>query len=214
VQTSKVQKRFAKLEVTAGGIALQQKVGEIRKKYLSARDAMLQKLALDDADATREGSRVFQAVVADYLFAMSKVVDFEGARNQALGAQVDSAMDRMRQTAERIAAGNLSVDLKASSTDEVGCLVASLRKMQHALRSLVAEIRLSVDSAQRRRRSGARRRAGPRLCGRRFRSQNPGTAQRQRSVGNQAADRRQRGPGRRRLQTDPVGRRHARRDGH
>jgi len=51
-----------------------------------------------------------------------------------------------QRTADRIAGGDLSVDLHHAGRDEVGHLMQSLAKMQDALRTLVGGIRMSVDS--------------------------------------------------------------------
>jgi len=51
-----------------------------------------------------------------------------------------------QQAAERVAGGDLTVDLPAAGRDEVGRLVEALARMQDSLRQLVGGIRESVDS--------------------------------------------------------------------
>jgi len=55
---------------------------------------------------------------------------------------------RAQLTAERIALGDLSVDLMGAGQDEVGRLTASLAAMQLALRELVGGIRISAQSIE------------------------------------------------------------------
>ena len=51
-----------------------------------------------------------------------------------------------QQTAERIASGDLSVDLRSEGRDEVSQMTAALDKMQQALRELVGGIRSAAES--------------------------------------------------------------------
>ncbi|WP_066343304.1 methyl-accepting chemotaxis protein, partial [Azohydromonas lata] len=54
-------------------------------------------------------------------------------------------LSEAQATAERIAAGDLSTDVRADTRDEVGRLLQAISGMQDALRRLVGEIRASVD---------------------------------------------------------------------
>ncbi len=55
-------------------------------------------------------------------------------------------LNEAKETAERIASGDLTKDIHPSSGDEVGELMSSMEQMQTALRSLVGEIRESSES--------------------------------------------------------------------
>jgi methyl-accepting chemotaxis protein len=63
-----------------------------------------------------------------------------------LNRSVVGPLARAQETADRVADGDLSVDLASTSTDEVGRLTESLGRMQDSLRTLVGSIRLSVES--------------------------------------------------------------------
>ena len=178
-RTTAVQKRFSELETSPTGLAVQEELSEIRKRYVAMRDSIIKAGAAGDEATAKTLSDKFKPIVAEYMTAATKIVDFEKARSQEMSAEVSDAVSFMRLssvaitaacvvasvllgwlltrsvigplaraqgTADRIAGGDLSIDLKASSTDEVGRLTDSLGKMQESLRTLVGGIRLSVDS--------------------------------------------------------------------
>uniref|UniRef100_UPI001E4A6767 HAMP domain-containing protein n=1 Tax=Azohydromonas aeria TaxID=2590212 RepID=UPI001E4A6767 len=62
-----------------------------------------------------------------------------------LARGVVQPLSAAQDSAERIASGNLSVDVPSGSRDEVGRLLRAIGAMQEALRALVGEIRTSVD---------------------------------------------------------------------
>jgi len=178
-RTSEVQKRFSELEMTPDGQAVQDKLGAMRKRYLSGRDTMMKALSDGDEDGAKKLAAAFEPIVVEYVAVATELVDFEAARNQSLSAEVTGAMDFMRmatwattaacalvasllgwllnrsivrpvaaaqRAADRIAGGDLSIDIEQVGRDEVGRLMQSVAKMQDALRVLVGGIRLSVDS--------------------------------------------------------------------
>ena len=178
-RTSEVQKRFKELETTPAGQAVQEKLGETRKRYLFHRDEMMKAQTSGDEDGAKKLAIAFKPLVAEYIAVATELVDFEAARNQSLGAEAAGAMDFMQlatwattagcvlvacllgwllnrsivrpvaaaqRAADRIAGGDLSVDLEHAGRDEMGRLMQSLAKMQDALRTLVGGIRMSVES--------------------------------------------------------------------
>ena len=178
-RTSEIQKRFSDIETTPQGMQLQQKLAETRERYLALRDVMMKAGTSGDEAAAQKSALDFKPMVDEYIAAVTKIVNYEDARNQDMAADVAAAMSFMQDagmaitaacllasillgwlltrsivkplaqaqaTADRIAGGDLSVDLLATSTDEVGRLTESLGKMQDSLRTLVGGIRLSVDS--------------------------------------------------------------------
>ncbi|HEX6703503.1 MAG TPA: methyl-accepting chemotaxis protein [Albitalea sp.] len=178
-RTTEIQKRFQELETTPQGIALQDKLAAVRKRYLVQRDTMMKANDAGDVDTAVREAAAFKPLVAEYIGVATEMVEHQQARDQALGRSIESTMSSTRDAmiataagcaavaallgwllnrsivrplaqaqaiADRIAAGNLGVDLPPAGRDEVGRLMGSLAHMQDALRTLVGHIRRSVDN--------------------------------------------------------------------
>ena len=97
-ETSTIQKRFAELEKTAQGVALQDKLAEIRSRYLPGREA-LDKAAADtsgsiaSAIAKGQANNAFGAIVDEYLAAGDALVAYEQKRAESEGAAIVAAVN-------------------------------------------------------------------------------------------------------------------------
>ena len=96
-ETAAIQKRFAELETSPQGVALQAKVGEIRKRYLSSREA-LEKAATDTsgsisaAIAKGQANNEFNAVCDEYLGINDQIVAYEQKRAESEGGAIAAAV--------------------------------------------------------------------------------------------------------------------------
>jgi len=96
-ETSTIQKRFAELETSPQGVALQAKVTDIRKRYLSSREA-LEKAATDTsgsisaAIAKGQANNEFNAVCEEYLALNDQIVAYEQKRAETEGAAIVAAV--------------------------------------------------------------------------------------------------------------------------
>jgi methyl-accepting chemotaxis protein len=96
-ETATIQKRFAELETSAPGVALQAKVAEVRKRYLSSREA-LEKAALDTsgsisaAIAKGQANNEFNTVCEEYLALNDQIVAYEQKRAETEGAAIVAAV--------------------------------------------------------------------------------------------------------------------------
>jgi methyl-accepting chemotaxis protein len=97
-ETSTIQKRFAELEKTAQGVALQARLAEIRSRYLPGREA-LEKAAADSsgsiasAIAKGQANNAFGAVIDEYLAAGDALVAYEQQRAESEGAAIVAAVN-------------------------------------------------------------------------------------------------------------------------
>jgi methyl-accepting chemotaxis protein len=97
-ETSTIQKRFAELEKTAQGVALQDKLAEIRSRYLPGREA-LDKAAADtsgsiaSAIAKGQANNAFGAIIDEYLAAGDALVAYEQKRAESEGAAIVAAVN-------------------------------------------------------------------------------------------------------------------------
>jgi len=97
-ETSVIQKRFAELETTPQGLALQAKLGEIRGRYLAGREA-LEKAAADtsgsiaSAIAKGHANKDFNAICDEYIGLGDQLVNFEQKRAESEGAAIVAAVN-------------------------------------------------------------------------------------------------------------------------
>jgi methyl-accepting chemotaxis protein len=95
-ETATIQKRFAELEKSPEGLTLQAKIGEIRARYLSARDALSKAAeggsSIAAAIAKGQATNDFNAVCEQYLAEGDKLVAYEQKRAEADGAAIVAAV--------------------------------------------------------------------------------------------------------------------------
>ena len=97
-ETSVIQKRFAELETTPQGLALQARLGEIRGRYLTGREA-LEKAAADTsgsiaaAIAKGQANNAFNAICEEYIGLGDQLVDYEQKRAEGEGAAIVAAVN-------------------------------------------------------------------------------------------------------------------------
>jgi len=95
--TSIVQKRFEQLETSPRGRELQDKITEVRKRYLVARDAMMKAgdvdgTAIQKAIARGQAGSAFSTVCDEYLGVAEELVAYESRRAGESGAAINAAV--------------------------------------------------------------------------------------------------------------------------
>jgi len=94
--SANVQKRFEVIETTPEGRAIEAKLGDIRKRYLAARDAMNAAggggMSIAAAIARGQTTTAFNAVADEYLGVTDALVAYESKRAEADGAAIASAV--------------------------------------------------------------------------------------------------------------------------
>ena len=95
-ETTALQKRFQNIETTAEGVALQDKLAEVRVRYLAAREAMNKAgeggSSIASAIAKGQASTAFNAITDEYLAAADALVNYESKRTDADGAAIAAAV--------------------------------------------------------------------------------------------------------------------------
>jgi len=104
-RTSEIQKRFAEVETSLEGKAVQEKLAEVRKRYLAGRDAMLKANDAGDTDTAAREAGFFKKIVAEYLGVAGEVVQLEEARARALAQTTESTMSMTRNATIGTAGG-------------------------------------------------------------------------------------------------------------
>ena len=180
VRTTEIQKRYAEIETTPQGRAGQDKLADVRKRYLAQRETLF-KARGDAARMASEGD-VFKRITDEYNAAADAVVAYQVKRQaqtaeavvgsmaqlrwMAAGATLASIvlaavlgwrvahsvtrpLQALRRTAQRVASGDLTEDLRTEAgRAETALLANDIAAMQAALRSLVAQVRDSTDSIE------------------------------------------------------------------
>ena len=95
-ETTVLQKRFQAIETTPEGVALQDKLAEVRQRYLAARETMNKAgeggSSIAAAIAKGQASTAFNALTDEYLAASDALVNYESRRTDADGAAISSAV--------------------------------------------------------------------------------------------------------------------------
>jgi methyl-accepting chemotaxis protein len=95
-----LQKRFAELETTPAGLAVQAQLGDVRKRYLALRETMMKTREGTDgatADTVAAARKAFDAACDDYTKAADGLVDHQLARAREDAAAIGRALDATRQ---------------------------------------------------------------------------------------------------------------------
>ena len=179
-RTTVIQKRYAEIETTPEGRAGQDRMADVRKRYLAQRETLF-KARGDAARMASEGD-VFKRITDEYNAAADAVVAYQVKRQaqtaeavvgsmaqlrwMAAGATLASIvlaavlgwrvahsvtrpLQALRRTAQRVASGDLTEDLRTEAgRAETALLANDIAAMQAALRSLVAQVRDSTDSIE------------------------------------------------------------------
>ncbi len=176
-EITQIQKRFAELETTPEGLAVQAALAEARQRYVARRDTMMKQ----HGDDGRAAMHAFETSGDAYMAAAEGLVDHQKRRAVADAAAIAAALAATRQVglacalasvalsvvlgwlltrsllaplriarqaAERITAGDLATDVRAEGRDEIAALVRALGRMQDALRGMVREIRGASEAIQ------------------------------------------------------------------
>lgn len=92
-RTTQVQKRVTELERTPQGLALLQKMADIRKDYLVAREPVLKRTPGEPEDVTKTNLARFEQVSDSYLQVAAEFAGYQRSQVKALGDQVDERMN-------------------------------------------------------------------------------------------------------------------------
>jgi len=116
------------------------------KAYLEAVHRLVEhqkeRMAQTKAEADAAATEGITALLAGTGLALIAGVGLAWALTQSIVVPVR----RAQETADAIAAGDLSQDIKVDSTDEIGQLMQSMKRMGDSLRTLVGAVRESSDS--------------------------------------------------------------------
>jgi methyl-accepting chemotaxis protein len=95
-ETAKIQKRFAELETTPEGLAIQAQLADVRKRYLAGREALVKAAeggsSIAAAIAKGQAGNEFNAICDDYLAVGDKLVAYEQRRAETDGAAIAGAV--------------------------------------------------------------------------------------------------------------------------
>ena len=100
----------------------------------------MMKKAGDDVESAVKQAEILMFVVAAVIIALGVVVAWWITRSVTVPVGKAAAL------AETIAAGDLTSRIEVDSTDEVGRLLASMKKMNESLQKLVGDVRMASDS--------------------------------------------------------------------
>jgi methyl-accepting chemotaxis protein len=106
-RTSVIQKRYAEIETTPEGLAGQDKLAEVRKRYLAQRDALFK--ARGDAARMASEGEAFKKVTAEYIAVANEVVDFQVKRQAEMADGVGAAMARVRWMAVAVTLASIAL---------------------------------------------------------------------------------------------------------
>jgi len=138
-----------------GSIAAAIAIGQARTAFNTICDEYLgvtqEMVEYESQRADESGRAIDRAVVATSLVNLA-CAGVSMALSIALGIALTRSIVRpvqsARQAADRIAAGDLTVDCRASGSDETAQLVGALGKMQDSLARIVRDIRSSTEQIQ------------------------------------------------------------------
>ena len=102
-RTTEVQERFTELETTPEGVSALNRLGEVRKRYLAERDALM--AARAEPERAQAIIPSFRVTSNDYIAAAADLVKLEQARGKTLGDSISQALDRARLTFGLFTAG-------------------------------------------------------------------------------------------------------------
>ncbi|MFJ3055193.1 methyl-accepting chemotaxis protein [Herbaspirillum sp. NPDC087042] len=123
--------------------------GDSNKTFRSMIESMDEIIKVNDAGSARSdkaADEVFQSAIRwiGVLLALIVVIAFGLAIMVARA--VARPLNEAVAVAERVAQGDLTVQIRATSTDETGMLMHSLRAMNDSLLKIVAEVRTGTDT--------------------------------------------------------------------
>jgi len=122
------------------------KVGGLQKAYFGELDnlAVTQQKLMDqsvtDAQAAYDNTRMIMLVSGLVSALFAAVVAW------AISRSITHPLNRAVQVAETVAAGDLTANISATSTDETGRLLQALAAMNQKLKAIVTEVRRGTDS--------------------------------------------------------------------
>ncbi|MEY2893851.1 MAG: methyl-accepting chemotaxis sensory transducer [Pseudomonadota bacterium] len=94
-RTSEIQKRYAEIETTDAGRAGSDKLAEVRKRYLVARETLFK--AQGDAGQVASAAPAFKAMTTEYIGVATELVAFQAQRTTDMGAAVMASLTATRQ---------------------------------------------------------------------------------------------------------------------
>lgn len=90
-RTTVIQRRYAEIETTETGRRIAQQLGEVRQRYLSRREALLQS---GTSEGLQARAAAFQSVVKDYVATADAMVAYQIQRQTELGQAVDHRVEQ------------------------------------------------------------------------------------------------------------------------
>ncbi|MEN2673117.1 methyl-accepting chemotaxis protein [Herbaspirillum huttiense] len=121
--------------------------GDSNKTFRSMLESMDEIIKINDAGSMRSdqtASDVFNSARAWIIGLLAAIVVI--AFGLAVARAVSRPLNEAVSVAERVAQGDLTVDIRSDSKDETGMLMHSLRAMNDSLNKIVSEVRYGTDA--------------------------------------------------------------------
>ncbi|HEX2009523.1 MAG TPA: methyl-accepting chemotaxis protein [Roseateles sp.] len=123
--------------------------GESRRAFRATADSIGKLIQLNDAGAAqahRDAQSSYGAVLWGIWLMVAVALSLGGLTGWLLTRSLTQPLHYAAQSADRIAGGDLSLQVRAERADELGDLLRSLARMQEALNQSVGTVKRSADS--------------------------------------------------------------------
>ncbi|MBO14348.1 methyl-accepting chemotaxis protein [Herbaspirillum huttiense F1] len=123
--------------------------GDSNKTFRSMLESMDEIIKINDAGSMRSdqtASDVFNSARAWIIGLLAAIVVIAFGLALAVARAVSRPLNEAVSVAERVAQGDLTVDIRSDSKDETGMLMHSLRAMNDSLNKIVSEVRYGTDA--------------------------------------------------------------------
>jgi len=123
--------------------------GDSNKTFRAMIENMDEIIKINDAGSTRSdqaADEVFRSAMRGIAVLLALIVVIAFGLAIMVARAVARPLNEAVAVAERVAQGDLTVQIRATSTDETGMLMHSLRAMNDSLQKIVAEVRTGTDT--------------------------------------------------------------------
>ena len=118
--------------------------GEARKVFDAASAALTKLVDLSQASAdkaSKEGDALYATGKAASLGALALMILIGGFTGWALSRSISRDVNQAKNAAERVAAGDLTINIQSDGTDETAQLLQALQSMKDSLANVVGKVR-------------------------------------------------------------------------
>ncbi|MDD2856751.1 MAG: methyl-accepting chemotaxis protein, partial [Desulfuromonadaceae bacterium] len=145
INTRVVELAIANRDAEAGNL-MSKEGGPIARSFGDAISSLLQhnmernKMRYDEAVATYQSSRTFMLILGAVAVLIALLTAFFLTRG------IVNPMQEAVEVANRLAAGDLTMEVKVNSTDETGQLLTAIKEMVGKLKQVVGEVMTAADN--------------------------------------------------------------------